>query len=89
MNRYLCVPVTINRVHMDIAKQRGRPFEVEAANEADAVVIAKQKSPLEDGESMAVMFLGRILVGNAGSGMPVGQGGGSTKIDASNVVKEG
>lgn len=86
MNRYLCVPVTINRETMEIAKQRGRPFEVEAANEADAVVIGKHKTPLEENESMAVMFLGRILVGNAGSGMPVGQGGGSKKIDAADVI---
>lgn len=88
MNRYLCVPVTVNRATMYIAKQRSRPFEIEAANEADAVVIAKQKCPLEVNETMAVMFLGRILVGNAGSEMPVGQGGGSKKIDAADSTSE-
>lgn len=60
----------------------GEPFEVEAANEADAVVIAKHQQPPGDGQSMAVVFNGRILVGNAWTGMPVGQGGGSEKLTA-------
>ncbi len=59
-----------------------KAFEVEAANEADAVVIGKHQQPLDEGESMSVVFLGRILTANAGNGMPVGQGGGAKKLDA-------
>lgn len=84
MNRYLCIPVVVNRVHWDVAKA-GKGFIVEAPNEADAATIAKHEKPLQEGETMAVMFIGRILTGNAGNGMPVGQGGGSKKIEAADV----
>jgi hypothetical protein len=89
VNRYLCVPCVIDRPSKEfIRRTDAKPFEVEAANEADAAVIAKHQQPLAEGETMAVMFMGRILVGNAGSGMPVGQGGGSQKIEGGTAAAQ-
>ena len=71
---YLCWPARLDESN-NIVIPRGPAAEVDAANEADAVVIAKQHLPLEEGEQMAVIRKRRVINVSAWQGLPTGQGG--------------